>query len=155
MCKITKTAGCFPEKITTNMVKCIESVETLLEVASEPELIFLYRSFRYEEIVTGTMIIAHDKIAYGGLAPTPQSVLSDADASIKILEIQLDDGTMPSGPGTVFIKELAVAAEKLRMAIESGDEVDMKLEQSSTQAVINRIIEVVNTAINAVKGKKL
>ena len=61
---------------------------------------------------------------------------------------------MPSGPGTVFIKELAVAAEKLRMAIESGDEVDMKLEQSSTQAVINRIIEVVNTANNAVKGKK-
>lgn len=157
MCRITRTANCFPDRIVENITRAISSVESLLSSATEAELVFLYRSFRYEEIVTASMLLAYGNIDKKAAAyiPTPRSVLDDADASIKIIQIQLEEGQFPSGPGTSFIKELALAAEKLRMAVESGVEHDMKLEQSSTQAVIDRIIEVVATAVNSAKAKKL
>lgn len=161
LCFVTDAATIFPENLLVIMKDTIGVAKDRVDWAEEKELRLLIRSIKYEEIITGSKILQFDK-AYskGGpipqrpAVPTPLSVLYDADASVEIMQLQMEKGVFPQREGTILIKQLAVAAEKLRLAIESSDEVEMALEQRSTQDVIDKIIEIVTTAVNAVNKKK-
>jgi len=165
LCKIAVESKAFTVGLTSNMEDTIDVIESRMYDADDDELRFFIRALRYEEIITGTNITDSKNqirdfkpvpkpVPQGYHIPTPTSTLLDADESVEIIQEQIASANFPAKQGKAFMVSLAVAAEKLRMAIESGIESDIGTEQKATQSVINNIIEVIQTAKETVRKKK-
>jgi len=133
-----------------------------MDYAEKLELKMLLRILRYDSYIASTKVLDaiprstlnvdgsadvdkytnnfQEDIKY--LSPA-EAVLYDADASMEIFQKEMDRGVLPSKASNGFVKDLAVAAEKLRLAIESGDEVEIALEQRATQNILTRIIDAI------------